>query len=98
MYTVPDVDEVLAVAKQLGIHLGPEEATLYRKYLLEQMSELDRFVQARLEESTPRMVSAARSPGHRPTHDEDPLNAWTWTGARSAANSETRRSGMCGGR
>jgi len=78
MYTVPDVDEVLAVAKQLGIHLGPEEATLYRKYLLEQMSELDRFVQARLEESTPRMVSAARSPGHRPTHDEDPLNAWTW--------------------
>ena len=78
MYAIPDVDEVLAVAKELGIHLGPEEATLYRKYLLEQLSELDRFVQARLEEPAPPMVSAARAPGHRPTSDEDPLNAWTW--------------------
>jgi amidase len=78
MYAVPDIDEVLAVAKELGIHLGPEEAALYRKYLLEQMGELDHFVQARLEEPAPPMVSAARSPGRRPTHDEDPLNAWTW--------------------
>jgi hypothetical protein len=33
MYAVPDVDEVVAVAKALGIHLGPEEAVLYQKYL-----------------------------------------------------------------
>ena len=78
MYTVPDVDEVLAVAKALGIHLAPEEAALYRKYLLEQLGELDRFVQARLEEPAPPMASAARSPGRRPTPEEDPLNAWTW--------------------
>jgi amidase len=78
MYTVPDIDEVLAVAKELGIHLGPEEAALYRKYLLEQMNELDRFVQARLEEPAPPMVSAARSPGRRPSPEEDLLNAWTW--------------------
>ena len=31
MYAVPDVEEVVAVAKELGIHLGPEEAVLYRK-------------------------------------------------------------------
>ena len=37
MYAVPDVDEVVAVAKELGIHLGPEEALLYRKYLMEQL-------------------------------------------------------------
>ena len=37
MYAVPDVDEVVAVAKELGIHLGPEEVGLYRKYLLEQL-------------------------------------------------------------
>jgi len=78
MYTVPDVDEVLAVAKELGIHLAPEEAALYRKYLLEQMGELDRFVQARLEEPAPPMVSAGRAPGYRPKPEEDPLNAWTW--------------------
>ena len=78
MYAVPDVDEVVAVAKELGIHLGPEEVVLYRKYLLEQMRELDTFVQARLEEPQPPMVSAARTPGYRPRPEEDPLNAWTW--------------------
>jgi amidase len=78
MYAVPDVDEVVAVAKALGIHLGPEEAVLYRKYLLEQLREFDTFVQARLEEAKPPMVSAAREPGYRPRPEEDPLNAWMW--------------------
>ncbi len=35
MYAVPDVDEVVAVAKELGIHLGPDEAVKYRKYLID---------------------------------------------------------------
>ena len=61
MYAVPDVDEVVAVAKELGIHLGPEEVGLYRKYLMEQLSAFDDFVQARLEEPVPPMVSAASS-------------------------------------
>src|SRR5207237_8151113 len=78
MYAVPDVDEVVAVAKELGIHLSPEEAVLYRKFLLEQLSQFDAFVQARLEEPKPPMVSAARKPGYRPTPEEDTLNAWTW--------------------
>src|SRR5262245_2145559 len=78
MYAVPDVDEVVAVAKQLGIHLGPDEAVLYRKYLADQLRDLDAFAQARLEEPRPPMVSSARQPGHRPGPDEDPLNAWMW--------------------
>src|SRR5467141_4412053 len=78
MYAVPGVDEVVAVAKELGIHLSPEEAVLYRKYLMEQLSQFDAFVQARLEEPVPPMVYAARKPGYRPTAEEDPLNAWTW--------------------
>ena len=78
MYAVPDVEEVVAVAKELGIHLGPEEAVLYRKYLLEQLREFDTFVQARVEEPRPPMVSAARQPGYQPSPDEDPLNAWMW--------------------
>jgi amidase len=78
MYRTPDVDEVVAVARELGIRLGPDEALLYRKYLLQQLNDLDAFVQARLEESGPPMVSAARKPGYRPGADEDRLNAWTW--------------------
>jgi amidase len=78
MYTVPDIDEVVAVAKALGIHLGPEEAALYRKHLLEQLREIDGFAQARLDEPGPPMVAAARTQGHRPRPEEDPLNAWTW--------------------
>src|SRR5215470_9933768 len=78
MYAVPDVDEVVAVARELGIHLSPEEAVLYRKYLMEQLGQLDAFVQARVEEPGPPMVSAGRKPGSRPSADEDPLNAWMW--------------------
>ena len=78
MYAVPDVDEVVAVAKELGIHLGPDEAVKYREYLIEQMDQLDTFVQARIEEEHPPMVSPAREPGYRPSAEEDPLNAWIW--------------------
>src|SRR5262245_35150232 len=78
MYRAPDVDEVMAVARELGIHLGPEEVGLYRKHLVEQLQQLDDFVQSRLEEHQPPLVSAARTPGHRPRPEEDPLNAWTW--------------------
>src|SRR5207244_8256788 len=76
MYSVPDVDEVVAVAKQLGIHLSADEAVLYRKHLTEQLSQLDAFVQARVEEARPPMVSPGREPGWRPSPHEDPLNAW----------------------
>ena len=78
MYAVPDVDEVVAVAKQLGIHLSADEAVLYRKHLTEQLSQLDAFVQARVEEARPPMVSPGREPGWRPSPHEDPLNAWMW--------------------
>ena len=76
MYSVPDVEEVIAVAKALGMHLGPEEAVLYRKYLLEQLPAFDTFVQERIEEPAPPLASPARQPGYRPGPDEDPLNAW----------------------
>ena len=66
MYAIPDVDEVVAVAKELGIHLGPEEAVLYRKYLMEQLEQFDAFVQTRLEEPKPPMLSATRKPGYQP--------------------------------
>jgi amidase len=78
MYAVPDVDEVVSVARELGIHLGPDEAALYRTSLLEQLDAFDAFVQSRIEEEVPPMCSPLRAPGHRPTRSEDPLNAWMW--------------------
>jgi amidase len=78
MYAVPDVDEVVAIACKLGIHLGAEEAVIYRKYLLEQLTTLDTFVQSRLDESPPPLCAPAREPGCKPSPREDTLNAWTW--------------------
>ena len=49
-YAVPDLDEVISVARSLGIHLGPDEAVLYRTYLLEHLDALDEFVQSRIED------------------------------------------------
>lgn len=78
MFAVPDVDEVVEAARGLGIHLGPEEAVLYRKYLIEHLDELDLFVQAREDENKPAVSYAAREPGYRPSSAEDPYNAWLW--------------------
>src|SRR5216683_2763914 len=78
MYAVPDVDQVVSVGRSLGIHLGPDEAVVYRKYLLQHLNALDAFVQARIEEQTPPMCSPARQPACKPSPAEDPLNAWMW--------------------
>src|SRR5260370_7527391 len=75
MYALPDVEEVVAVAKSLGINLGPDEAVLYRTYLLEQLQALDTFVQARVDEPAPPMWAAARQPARPASATEDPLNA-----------------------
>jgi amidase len=78
MYTIPDVEEVIEVGKRLGIHLAADEAVLYQKYLAQQMAATDEFVQSRLEEEKPPLLSPSREPGYRPSAEEDPLNAWTW--------------------
>jgi hypothetical protein len=85
MYAVPEVDEVVAVAKELGIHLGQEEAALYRKHLMEQLSQLDAFVQARVEEPRPPMVSAGREPGWRPSPEEAAIGGFDAPAAGAAA-------------
>src|SRR2546428_13770804 len=59
MYAVPDVDEVVAVAKQRGNHPSPEGALLYQKNPMVQPSQLDAFVHVRLQEPVPPKVSAA---------------------------------------
>lgn len=31
-YAIPDVEDVVSVASSLGVHLGPDEAVVYRTY------------------------------------------------------------------
>ena len=67
MYAVPDVEEVVSVARSLGIHLRPDEATLYRKYLIDHLDALDELVQSRIEEPSPPMAWPHRQLRHKPT-------------------------------
>ncbi|MGY6502439.1 MAG: amidase family protein [Acidimicrobiales bacterium] len=78
MHHAPSVDEVVEVAESLGMSLSPEEAVVYHRRIGEMMGTLDTFVQARIPEETPPMVSPSREPGYRPSLDEDPLAAWLW--------------------
>lgn len=78
MYTIPDAEQVKALAADLGLTMSSEEATIYQARLTQDMAALDAFVQARLPVDLPPMVSPSRAPGHRPSAVEDPLNAWTW--------------------
>jgi amidase len=78
MFAVPDVDEVIEAARSMGMHLGPDEAVLYRKYLIDHLDELDTFVQSRMDEGKPAVSYPAREPGYRPSADEDPYQAWLW--------------------
>ncbi len=78
MYTIPDPEEVMALAADIGLTLSSDEVDLYQAELAKQMVTLDEFVQARLPVDMPPMVSPSRAPGYRPSAEEDPLNAWTW--------------------
>ncbi len=78
MYAMPDDEEIIAIAGRLGVHLSPEEAAIYRRHLVRHLADLDRFVQTRLDEPGPPLLSPARERGHRPAPEEDLLNAWRW--------------------
>ena len=86
MYAVPSNAEIIATAKNLWIHIGPEEVDLYRRYLLEQLSALDQFVQARIDEPTPPLHAATRPAPVKASAAEDPLNAWLWKTAIGGSN------------
>ena len=78
VHVVPDVDEIVDVAASLGIRLNSDEAALYRAHLAKNLAARDRFLESRIEEAKPPLLSPSRAPGHRPSTSEDPLNAWTW--------------------
>ena len=78
MYRVPDVQAVQEVAERLGVALTAADAVIYQQHLAQMLGEFDEFVQSRTEQVPPPRFPGAREPGHRPTPEEDPHNAWMW--------------------
>lgn len=51
---------------------------MYRAHLAEKLAAHNSFLQARLEDAKPPLLSQSREPGYRPSAAADPFNAWTW--------------------
>jgi hypothetical protein len=75
IYSAPDVEEVIAAAKALGMHLGPEGVFSIGSAPWNSCPPSIIFVQEQIEEPAPSLVSPARQPGYRPGPGEDPLMA-----------------------
>ena len=73
--SVPTVEELRAAAQRLQLSVSDEELTTFAM-LSEGVSGFFQRVD-QLEESPP-APKYPRSGGHRPSADEDPLNAWYW--------------------
>lgn len=78
MNAVPDVDEVIRVARSLGMTLGREEAVVYRERVVSELNAIEEFMRTRVEEERPPLLTPERAPGHRPSAAEDRFNAWLW--------------------
>jgi amidase len=78
MFAIPSEADVQAAAASIGLHLSSDDVTAYRAAIIEQLTRMDTFLQSRLEESHLPLLVPQRDPGHRPSADEDPYNAWLW--------------------
>ena len=72
----PQEDDVIELARELGIHLTRTEARIFRSRMLEHIDAMEGFHELRIREDTLPLRNARRDPGRRPTPDEDPLNAF----------------------
>ncbi len=72
----PQKDDVIELARKLGIHLTRTEARIFRSRMLEHIDALEGLHELRVHEDTPPLRLVRRDPGRRPTPDEDPLNAF----------------------
>ena len=72
----PEKNDVIELAKELGIHLTRTEARIFRTRMLEHIDALEAFHELRIPEDRPPLRFVERDPGRRPTPDEDPLNAF----------------------
>ena len=78
MYAVPDVEEVVAVARSLGIHLGPTRPSSTGSISWSSWTRSTRSCRRASRSRRRRWLSPARTPACKPSASEDPLNAWMW--------------------
>ncbi|MBW4085211.1 amidase family protein [Paenibacillus sp. S150] len=76
MLRKPDVEEVKAYGKELGLNFTDLEAVLVQQSMERSLDGLDTFYEARLEEDRLPTGHFVRDPGYRPSEEEDPYNAF----------------------
>lgn len=76
MLRIPEVDEVMAIGKQLGFDFTPKEAGIVQDKIAITLQDLDRFYEMRIEEERLTLRYLTRDPGYRPSAEEDPFNAF----------------------
>lgn len=72
---LPNVDQLLELAADFGMELTEEEATAYQKAMLGSIRayrKIEEFAEFRPP------VKYPRTPGYRPSPEENPYNAWYW--------------------
>jgi len=73
--TIPSIDSLRKAAEVYGLELTLDELRAYQglsEGVISALSRLDQLVEFRPP------VKYARTAGHRPSPEEDPLNAWYW--------------------
>ena len=72
---LPTLERLAELAERLALEVSDEDLAVYQRLLAGALPGLERLDE--LEERRP-PVKYPRDPGHRPTAEENPLNAWYW--------------------
>jgi amidase len=76
MLRIPEVEEVMALGKELGFDFTPTEAEIVQERIANSLEGLDKFYEMRIEEERLPLRYLTRDPGYRPSAEEDPYNAF----------------------
>ncbi|MBM3490005.1 MAG: amidase [Alphaproteobacteria bacterium] len=72
----PEIDDVIAEARRLGIRLTQTEARIFTGRHHDHIAVMEAFLELRVAEHRPPLRHLERDPGYRPGPAEDPLNAF----------------------
>jgi amidase len=92
--SLPTVDQVLDIARDVGLNLSEEDARSFQGLMrgpLGSYARLDRLPEPTLP------LAAPRTPGHRPEQKDNPYNAWYWK-TEIRAERKGRRRGLLDGK
>lgn len=76
MIRIPDTDELLSLAHDLGLDLTRPEVELFQGRMIVQLEGIQQFENLLLDEQKPATRFRNRDSGYLPTRNEDPLNVF----------------------